>query len=150
MWCPLISNLCKHAGDHSVTTEAAPHLTSLVWVCVVRRCKSSLVLVALCLQFISFNFMWNSLRPYTRNVIAKDNGSSPVRHQASIWTNIGLLYLDPQEQTSVTFESKLLSFNWKCIIWNRRRLTARLLSRPPRANKLIKLSLKIHNYVNRW
>ena len=27
--------LCKHAGDHSVTTEACSHLTSLVWVCVL-------------------------------------------------------------------------------------------------------------------
>ena len=27
--------LCKHAGDHSVTTEACSHLTSVVWVCVL-------------------------------------------------------------------------------------------------------------------
>ena len=27
--------LCKHASDHSVTTEACSHLTSLVWVCVL-------------------------------------------------------------------------------------------------------------------
>ena len=27
--------LCKLAGDHSVTTEACSHLTSLVWVCVL-------------------------------------------------------------------------------------------------------------------
>ena len=29
VWCPLRSNLCKHAGDHSVTTEActSPHIT---------------------------------------------------------------------------------------------------------------------------
>ena len=27
--------LCKHAGDHSVTTEACSNLTSLVWVCVL-------------------------------------------------------------------------------------------------------------------
>ena len=27
--------LCKHTGDHSVTTEGCSHLTSLVWVCVL-------------------------------------------------------------------------------------------------------------------
>ena len=39
VWCPLVSYLCKHAGDHSVTTEvcSSPHLTSRVWVCVVWR-----------------------------------------------------------------------------------------------------------------
>ena len=35
------------------------------------------------------------------------NGSSPVRRQAITWTNAELLcQLDPEEQTSVEFQSK--------------------------------------------
>ena len=44
LWCPLGSNLCKHAGGHSVTTESC---TSLAYVCVVCMSGSSLELSAL-------------------------------------------------------------------------------------------------------
>ena len=45
LWCPLRSNLCRHTGGHSMTTEAC---TSLARVCVVWRSGSSLELSALC------------------------------------------------------------------------------------------------------
>ena len=44
LWCPLGSNLSKHADGHSVTTEAC---TSLTQVCVVWRSGSALKLSAL-------------------------------------------------------------------------------------------------------
>ena len=43
LWCPHGSNLCKHAGGHSVTTKAC---TLLAWVCLVWRSGSSLELSA--------------------------------------------------------------------------------------------------------
>ena len=45
MWWPHGSYLCKHAGDHSVTTETC---SSLVWICVVWRPESLMELSARC------------------------------------------------------------------------------------------------------
>ena len=47
LWCNLGSNLCKHAGGHSVTTEAH---TSRAQVCVVWRSGSSLEPSLLCIR----------------------------------------------------------------------------------------------------
>ena len=46
-WCPLGSNLSKHAGRHWVTTESCAWLAQ---VCVVWRSGSSLELSALCIK----------------------------------------------------------------------------------------------------
>ena len=61
LWCPLGSYLCKHAGDHSVTTEACtpPHLSRLV--CVVGRSKSSLELAELWLLKRTELHIWYTL-----------------------------------------------------------------------------------------
>ena len=36
-------------------------------------------------------------------VIGSDNGLSPDRHQVIVWTNIGILLIDPKGKTSVKF-----------------------------------------------
>ena len=46
----------------------------------------------------NFNFIWliNSSPPSVIQIsIGADNGLSPIRHQAIIWTNAGYYQLDP-------------------------------------------------------
>ena len=48
-------------------------------------------------------------------IISSDNGLSPGRRQAIIWTNAGILSIGPLKQTSVKFYSKIKQFHWKKI-----------------------------------
>ena len=45
LWCPLGSNLCKHAGGDPVTTDACTSLSRVVW-----RSGRSLELSAICME----------------------------------------------------------------------------------------------------
>ena len=57
--------------------------------------------------------IYASVKPTT---LASDNGLSPDRHQASIWTNAAILSITPKEHISVKFYLKFKSFHsWKCI-----------------------------------
>ena len=54
-------------------------------------------------------------------IIGSDNGLSPGRHQAILWTNAGIL--NPYEQNSVKSLSKFINFHsrkciWKCRLRN--------------------------------
>ena len=56
-------------------------------------------------------------------IIGSDNGLSPGRRQAIIWTNAGILLIEPWEQTSVKSKSKFIHFHsrksiWKCRLEN--------------------------------
>ena len=46
-------------------------------------------------------------------IIGSDNGLSPGRHQAIIWTNTGILLIGLWGQTPVKFKSKFKYFHWK-------------------------------------
>ena len=49
-------------------------------------------------------------------IFGSDNGLSSSVRQAIFWTSHGILIIEPQEQTSVKFESQVLHFHsWKCI-----------------------------------
>ena len=52
-------------------------------------------------------------------IISSDNGLSPGRRHAIIWTNAGTL-LDPSEQTPVKFQSKFKYFRSRKCIWKSR------------------------------
>ena len=84
-----------------------------------------------CAQIIvSLSFaMAKSLMPVS--VIASDNWLSPGRRQAIIWTNAGISFIGPREQTAVKYLSKyIISFkdlhftmsSWKwrpfCLVLN--------------------------------
>ena len=56
-------------------------------------------------------------------IISSVNGLSPGRYQAIIWTNAGILLLDPDEQTTVKSSSIFKHFHsrkcvWKCHLGN--------------------------------
>ena len=44
-------------------------------------------------------------------IIGPDNGLSPGRHQAIIWTNAGMLLIGPEKQTSMKFYSEFIHFH---------------------------------------
>ena len=46
-------------------------------------------------------------------IIGSDNGLSPGRRPAIIWTNTEYCQLDPWEQTSVKFSVKFIYFHWE-------------------------------------
>ena len=70
----------------------------------------------------------NSLRPsdtymHEISIIGSDNGLSPDRHQAIIWTNADLLFLGSKGTNSMKFEWKFETFHsrkcvWKCHLRN--------------------------------
>ena len=52
-----------------------------------------------------------------------DNGLWPGSHPAVIWTNVGILLLEPLKQTSMKFEMDIIHFHttkciWKCRMRN--------------------------------
>ena len=79
MWCPLRSCLCKHAGNHSVTTKAcsSPHLTCL-GLCgmEVRKLNGAICAMVNCYHILSSSshisrkcpssHIHSRTRPYTR------------------------------------------------------------------------------------
>ena len=53
------------------------------WVCII------IIIIS------SSSSSFNSLRPSELTIIGSDNGLSPERHQAIIWTNAGILLIGP-------------------------------------------------------
>ena len=52
-------------------------------------------------------------------IMGSDNGLSPERRQAIIWTNAAILLIAPWEQTSVKFQTKFKHlYIWKCRLRN--------------------------------
>ena len=49
---------------------------------------------------------WRLYASLNYDIIGLDNGLSPARHQAMIWTNDGLMFIGPWEQISVKLEAK--------------------------------------------
>ena len=56
-------------------------------------------------------------------IIGSDNGLSPGRHQATIWTNAGILLIEPLRLTfgEILIEihiSHSIKYTWKCYLEN--------------------------------
>ena len=63
-------------------------------------------------------------------IIGSDNGLSPGRHQAIIWTNAGIMLIGTLEQTSGKSCSKFFHLISRKCIWKCRLEMAAILSRP--------------------
>ena len=82
-------------------------------------------------------------------IIGSDNGLSHGRHQAIIWTNTGILYLDHQEESSMKFQSKCKHFHSRKCIWKCRLRNGGNSSRPQWVKARLRKSLRgihSHNY----
>ena len=71
---------------------------------------------------------WPSICVYKLTMIGSDNGMSPGRRQAIIWTNAGILLIGPLGKTPVKsfFNQNLYIFIEENIVWK----MAAILSRP--------------------
>ena len=75
-----------------------PHINRLVQ----ERHNSSALALYLCLSCINPS----RYASFNKDIIGSNNGLSPDRHQAIIWTIAELFLLDPWEQISVKFHQK--------------------------------------------
>ena len=72
-------------------------------------------------QYVTFNIWINSLRPSDAymacvsklNIIGLDNGLSPGRHQAIIWTNAGILLIWPLRTNFGAMSIEIHTFSFK-------------------------------------
>ena len=59
-------------------------------------------------ECLNFWAEWRVFASGNYATIGSDNGLSPVRHQATIWTKAGLLLTGSWGQTSMKFENKVI------------------------------------------
>ena len=69
-------------------------------------------------------------------IIVSDNGLSPCRRQAIIWTNAGILLIGPLGTNFNETSIEIHTFSFKKPIWKCRLENCVLLSRPPCVNKI--------------
>ena len=77
-------------------------------------------------------------------IIASDNGLSPCRHQAIIWTNAGLLLIGPLGTNFNEILVEILTFPLKKCAWKCRLRNGVHLSRPQWVNALINVAYMNH------
>ena len=74
-----------------------PHVLS-GWMCTTKKQHVRFVTLLYVQQFVWVKLIeaeWRIYASLNRAIIGSDNGLSPVRRQAIIWTNVGILLIGP-------------------------------------------------------
>ena len=70
-------------------------------------------------------------------IIGSENGLSPRRRQANIWTNAGSFLIESLEQTSMKYQSEFKYFHWRKCAENVVCEMTSILSRPRCVNRAL-------------
>ena len=113
VWCPLGCYLSKHAGDHSMTTEAcsSPHLTCLS-LCGIEVWKLNWAICAMIVSFVNKKLGWNYVERLVNNF--------PVTSHTTMrqkWTSIEQMSL---AVTGVICHNFLRDGTWRLIFTEQR------------------------------